>query len=125
MDATFYFTWPSPKLSPNARQHHMVTHKAKKAYKRDCGWVCKQAGLGVIDADGLKVSYTFFPPSRARFDRDNLASRMKAATDSISECVGIDDHYFTFGEPVLSGAVEKHGLVKVELNWTPREAKAA
>jgi len=122
-EQTIYFDWPRPRLSPNASGGWRSKHEAKTAYRRNCAWKAVADGLGKIPADGLHVHYTFFPPTRARHDADNLFGRMKAATDAIADVTGINDHHFTFS--MAMGGVVSPGMVKVDLNWTPREAKAA
>jgi len=122
---TVYLPFPSKNLSPNARPHWAKLAAAKKAYKLACGWKATADGLRTIDADALDVMLTFYPPDRRHYDLDNLISRMKAGLDAISGVVGIDDRHFTLEVSRASFVIEKHGMVKVDLNWTPREAKAA
>lgn len=116
MQAKFFLGWPDKKLSPNARVHWATLSKAKKKAKQDAYYLALEAGLGKLDADRLDVKLTFYPPSRRRYDADNLLASHKAALDGISMATGIDDSKFqiTFG---MAGAIEKHGLVKVELDW--------
>lgn len=121
---TVYLDWPPNNLSPNARHHWAKHHAAKKAYKRACGWKITADGLRKIDADSLRVTYTYFPPADYRYDKDNLDARMKAATDAIRDIAGIDDHLFSFGETKIETPIRPHGMVKCEITWTPREALA-
>ena len=123
MKHTVYLDWPRPKLSANATGGWRGKHEAKVAYRNTCGWKAKADGLGKIDADGLHLHYTFFPPTKARHDLDNLFSRMKAATDAISDVTGINDHRFTFS--MAMGAVVSPGMVKCEIEWADRQARAA
>ena len=121
---TVYLPFPSNKLSPNARVHWAKLALAKKTYKQTVGWECIAQGLGKIDADMVHVVMTFFPPSARHFDLDGLISRFKAALDAISEVIGIDDRYFTLAASKAS-AIRPHGQVRVDIEWTDREARAA
>ena len=125
MNYTLFLPFPSKNLSPNKNLHHMALHRLKKKYKNDCMWKAKADGLGAIDADGLRITRTYFPPAAYRYDLDNLDASMKAATDAISAVVGIDDHKFTFGESKIEAPVKPFGMVKIELEWTEKGAKAA
>ena len=78
----------------------------------------------MIDADALHVNITFFPPSRRRFDLDGLLSRMKAGLDGVSDVCGIDDSKWTI-TLCKAASVAPDGMVKIELEWTEKGAKAA
>jgi len=116
MNAKFFLPWPDKTLSPNARPHWAKLSKAKKKAKRDAYYLALEAGLGKIEADSMALRLTFYPPSRRRYDSDNLLASHKAAIDGISEAVGVDDSRFkiTFA---MAGAIEKNGMVKVEIDW--------
>ena len=124
---TVYLPFPSNNLSPNARQHWGKHHAAKTAYKLACAWKATADGLRKIDADSLRLTYTYFPPAAYRYDKDNLDASMKAATDAIRDVVGIDDHLFSFGESKIEAPIRPHGMVKCEISWAivTREARAA
>lgn len=116
MTAKFFLSWPDKRLSPNSRVHWSTLSKAKKKAKHDAYYLALEAGLGKINADRLSVKMTFYPPSRRRYDLDNLIASHKAALDGISRAVGIDDSKFDLVFS-MAGAIEKNGMVKVELMW--------
>jgi crossover junction endodeoxyribonuclease RusA len=117
MKVTVFLPWPDRKLSPNARHAHWATlAHAKKKAKADAYHLALEAGLGKIDADSVNAKYTFFPPDRRTRDRDNLIGSCKALQDGIALAIGVDDgNWITTYE--IAGAVEKNGMVKVELEW--------
>lgn len=115
-DATFYLPWPDRKLSPNGRFHWSVVAKAKKKAKQDAYYLTLEAGISKIAADALSVHYTFYPPSRRAFDLDNSLSSCKAYSDGIAQAVGIDDSLWTITIK-KAGVIEKHGMVKVVIEW--------
>jgi len=115
-EALFYLPWPAKALSPNARVHWSVLARAKKSAKNTAFYLVKEAGIGKIEADSLSVQYTFYPPSRRAFDLDNALSSLKAASDGIALAVGVDDSAWTITIK-KAGAIEKGGMVKVQLEW--------
>ena len=116
MNAEIFLPWPSKDLSPNARVHWSKLAKAKKKAKEAAFYIVKEAGIGKIDADRLTVRYSIFPPSRRKYDLDNIIASLKAAADGISLAIGIDDSQWAIHiEP--RGPVEKNGMVKVTLEW--------
>jgi crossover junction endodeoxyribonuclease RusA len=117
---TFTLPFPPNALSPNSRVHWSVLAKAKAKYKEHCGWEAVAQGLGKIEAETLNVAYTFYPPTRARHDADNLAARLKAATDALADVTGINDRHFTFA-PVVIGGYVNPGHVRVDLTWETKE----
>jgi crossover junction endodeoxyribonuclease RusA len=96
----------------------------KKSCRRDCGLIAKLSGLGKINANALNVTITFFPPDKRRRDLDNMLASLKSGLDGVSDVVGIDDSKWTI---TLSKAatVAPDGMVKLELNWVEKGAKAA
>jgi crossover junction endodeoxyribonuclease RusA len=102
-------SWPPKELSPNGRLHFMQLAKAKASYRAACQWECKAQGLKPVAADSLHLTLTFSPPTRRRFDLDNLLARMKAGLDGVSDVVGVDDSKWSLtikrGDPVKHGAV--------------------
>lgn len=42
------------------------------------------------------VTATFAPPTRGRYDDDNLMARCKAYFDGLSDAIGLDDQYFSY-----------------------------
>jgi crossover junction endodeoxyribonuclease RusA len=117
MKAEIYLSWPSNKLSSNARLHWATKAKAVKAYRKECGWQTIASGIGKINASSLKVTTTFFPPDRRHYDADGLLSRMKSGFDGVADAIGLDDKYWTLGGPVKAAPVSKQGMVKLELEW--------
>lgn len=100
--------WPQPILSPNARGHWAPKHKAFQAYKNACGWALIGAGIRRISAPDLKIHITFYRPTKARHDKDNLIGRFKAGQDAIATQTGIDDAYFDVSHEI---ATETGGYV--------------
>lgn len=105
--------WPDKILSPNARTHWARKAKAVKAARVAAFYLVRAVAKSTLDASGAHVRMTFCPPDNRRRDRDNLIASMKAATDGISDAIGIDDSKFqstyAIGEPI------KGGLVRVEI----------
>ena len=87
---------PPMALSPNARSHWAVKHKAAKSYR--------QAALLMATTHcdlyrGVEFeSYTlhFFFGDKRRRDKDNYTARMKSALDGISDAIGQDDSEWNF-----------------------------
>lgn len=123
MNTAFLFLpWPDRRLSPNARVHHMELYRVKREAKQLAYYCALAEDLDEIEADTISVKYTFHPPSRRRYDVDNLLSSMKAASDGIACAIGVDDSNWTIAiskaEPI------KGGLVKIELEWPCAEVSA-
>ncbi len=119
--AQFFLPWPDMRLSPNARGHWSTLARAKKSAKNVAHYTALEAGLGKIPADTVTARYTFYPPSRRRFDLDNLIGRMKAGQDGIALAIGVDDSKWTTTYK-LAGPIEKAGMVKIELEWNEEAA---
>lgn len=124
MNATIFLPWPDKKLSPNGRFHWSKIARAKKAAKRTAHYLVLEAGIGKINATSVNVKLSFYPPSKRHYDADNLIASHKAALDGISDAIGVDDSKFIISA-TPHGPVEKNGMVKVELEWTPAEEVAA
>lgn len=123
-DVSLFLPWPDKKLSPNARVHWAALAKAKKRARTDAYYLALEAGYLEQDAESVKVKYTFFPPDRRERDLDNLVASIKAAQDGIADAIGIDDgKWITTYE--IAGPVEKHGMIKVEIEWGNIEEQAA
>lgn len=103
--------WPAKQLSPNfrSRSHWPRTNALRSA--RHTAWVLAlKGGWGHQPLRPERdLIITFCPPSRRRFDRDNLIASIKAYQDGIADALGCDDNTFRpaykFGEPVSGGAV--------------------
>lgn len=121
MKAEIFLPWPDRRLSPNSRQHWASLARAKKSAKRTAYYTALEAGLGKIAAETITVRYSFYPPDRRTYDRDNLIARMKAGQDGIAAAIGVDDGLWVT-EYDLMGPVEKNGMVKVDIEWNEVEA---
>lgn len=101
--------WPDKVLSPNARVHWSVKSKATKAARTAAFYLTRAVASIKPTWKGARLNITFNPPSRRRYDRDNLVMRLKASQDGISDALGIDDSLFIptyeMGDPVKGGAV--------------------
>lgn len=115
--AVIYLPWPDRKLSPNSRLHWAAVAKAKKKARQDAYYLALEAGLHSIGADSVNARYSFYPPSRRTYDKDNLIASMKAAQDGIAQAIGIDDGKWETHHD-LKGTIEKNGMVKIELEWS-------
>lgn len=90
-------SWPAHELSPNARAHHMVVHRFKKAAKTEASWATKIAmPFTWAPADGpIPVRLIAHPPMAWRTgDGDNLVARVKAHLDGIAQTIGVNDRRF-------------------------------
>ena len=102
--------WPSPKLSPNAREGHWaVRRRASTAARHEAFVITRLVFKAKPGWEAAKLDIEFCPPDRRRRDRDNLIASLKAATDGIADALGIDDSKFIptyrIGAPVKGGAV--------------------
>jgi len=106
--------FPVKELSQNARVHWRVRADAVKKARTDAFYLTKEAfGATKPKWQGVRISYTFHPPSKARYDRDGLNARLKAYQDGIADALGIDDYHFV---PTYAyGPVVKGGAVRVEI----------
>jgi len=114
--AEFFLPWPDRRLSPNARVHWATLASTKKKAKNAAYYTVLESGIGKINAEELTVRFSFYPPSRRRFDADNLLASQKAAIDGIALAIGVDDSKWQI-QINPRGPVEKNGMVKVELEW--------
>jgi crossover junction endodeoxyribonuclease RusA len=103
--------WPSKSLSPNARVHWRQKSSAARV-ARETAWAHTLSALRGSRPKGWKgavLLWQFCPPSRRRYDLDNLIAQHKAAQDGIADALGCDDSKFTttysMGQPVKGGAV--------------------
>ncbi len=114
--AEVFLPWPDRRLNPNARHHWAQLARAKKSARRTAYYTALEAGLGKIDASTINVRVAFYPPDRRPRDTDNMIASCKAYFDGLSEAIGVDDSKW---ELTISprGPVERHGMVKVELEW--------
>ena len=103
------FPWPPSALSPNARQHWTSLAKAKKSYRAACYLTAVAQGATPVVAAGLHVHLQFAPPTRRKYDLDNLLARMKSGLDGLSDAIGVDDSRWQISlsraEPLAPGFV--------------------
>ena len=101
--------WPPVELSPNARVHHHVSAKAKKAYRESCYWAARSCRMPMPDDGEILLSLEFRPPDNRRRDLDNMLASIKAGLDGFADAHEVNDHRFALllrrGEPVRGGAV--------------------
>jgi len=121
--AVVFLPFPSPKLSPNARQHWVILARAKKSARTQAAWQLKADGIGQINADALHVKVTFFPPDNRRRDLDNMIAASKALLDGVSDVVGIDDSKWTISAS-KAPPIMPNGQIRIDLEWMEREAAA-
>ena len=58
----------------------------------------------------LRLGFTFYPPTAARHDDDNLIASVKGYRDGIADALRMDDNLFSMmpahiGEPVKGGRI--------------------
>lgn len=104
--------WPGSDLSPNARVHWSVLHRAKKKYRAACARVAKEQGADKLQAKALHLSLTFYPPSRRAFDLDNCLARMKSGLDGLADVLGVDDREWSL---TIRKADQVGGFVRVSV----------
>ena len=104
--------WPPKELSPNARLHWAQLARAKKKYREACAWTALSQGARKLDDSQLKVSLTFYPPTRRAIDLDNCLARFKAGIDGLVDVLGVDDSKW---EITIRKAEEIGGFVRVEV----------
>lgn len=112
MTMIYTMPWPPTELSPNARLHWAKLAKAKKKYREACAWTALSQGGKKVEASGLHVRLTFYPPSRRPIDLDNCLARFKAGIDGLVDVLGVDDSKW---EITIRKAEEVGGFVRVEL----------
>lgn len=116
---TLTLPWPSRDLSPNARVHGLVRHRAAKKAK-SAAWGIASS---LMEPLGIKrgtwrgpitVQYTFHPASIRDRDDDNFAAMMKASRDGIALALGVNDIEFKT-MPIVFGEKRKPPCVVVTL----------
>ena len=109
--------WPPNELSPNFRGHWAVISRAKKTYRSAARTLTLKAlwrVTGFERAQEIRLAYVFCPPMARSYDRDNLAARMKAATDGIADALCMNDRGFHFA-PAQIGEKVKGGMVRLTI----------
>jgi crossover junction endodeoxyribonuclease RusA len=104
--------WPHKSLSPNARVHWAEKARETKKAREWAQWV--SCSHGPLEADKLNVQVTFNPPSRRRYDADNLISQCKPFFDGIADSLEVDDSKFQLGPPLI-GEPMQGGNVRFEI----------
>ena len=108
-EARIALPWPEKHLSPNARCHWAVKASAVSSARKTSYLLVRSAMRRRQGWDAVSLRFEFCPPSRRRYDMDNLIAQHKAAQDGIADALGIDDSKFIvsyrMGAPVKSGAV--------------------
>ena len=104
--------WPPSELSPNKRQHWAQLAKAKKLYRATCATEARLQGLDRMAVSAVHLKLTFTPPTRRRFDLDNLLARMKSGLDGLADVLGVDDSRWTLE---INKADQVGGCVQVEI----------
>ena len=112
--ATIKLPWPNRILHPNERKHWAVKARAAKKARQDGAAAALEAGIRHIDADGLIVRTTAFPPDKRQRDDDGILASLKSYFDGNADVVGIDDSKWRLG-PMERGEPVKHGAVHVQV----------
>lgn len=112
--------WPSAHLSPNARSHWRMRHRAAKRGKQEGFIVARAAGLvpGAMPAGEIHLQIEFYPPTRRLPDDDNMLARFKAYRDGIALALGVDDRAFV-SHPRVMDEPRSGGQVVVRITGAP------
>lgn len=86
--------WPPTVLRPNDTSHWSKKAKAKAKYKEWCYWATKLSKVRIAD-EKVHLYLTFHPPSRRRYDADNLLASIKSGIDGLAEALGVNDRIFS------------------------------
>lgn len=105
-----FLPWPHPKLSPNARVHHMARYRLERVAKGEAHTLAYAAGKPVLPANGLiRLLFTLHPPDKRARDKDNIIASLKHAQDGVALAWGVNDARFDpdyrWGEIVRGGRV--------------------
>jgi len=113
---TLVVPWPPATLNPNARVHWATLAKAKKRYRKDCGWLARAQGARRMEAfiGRLDVIITLCPPVRGQVDFDNSIASLKSGIDGIADAIGIDDGKWRM--TFKSAAPQGNGLVMITIS---------
>jgi len=103
--------FPPSELYPNKteRQHHMVTHRAKKKYKDICKWMLVGKKPALPESGPIYMTITMHPPDKRNRDKDGVIGACKYLQDSIAEMWGVNDSRFDpqyhWGDVVKGGKI--------------------
>lgn len=105
---TYEVSFPSQKLSPNARGHWGKKSGPVASYRNESAWRAKAAKIIPPDTGSIAIHMDVYPPNRRR-DKDNIEASMKAALDGLADALGVNDKRFiatyTHHEPEKPGRV--------------------
>jgi crossover junction endodeoxyribonuclease RusA len=107
------FPWPSKDLSPNSRGHWSKKAKAAKAYRLDCFYLAKEAGVTAPAEGPIHLHIEFVPPDRRGRDLDNMLASAKQLLDGLAEAMKVNDKRFAMA---LSVSDQIGGMVKVRID---------
>ena len=108
------YPWMPKELNPNCREHWTKKAVKFKQYKNTCWTLTMQGYPKKPTEDRVHLAITFYKPTRARRDLDNLLAAFKAGIDGISLALGVDDSNFLLS---IDMAEEIGSYVKVEFNY--------
>ena len=106
------FGWPQRELSPNWRGHWSKKAKAAKAYRLDCFYLAKEAGITAPAEGQIALRIEFVPPDRRPRDLDNMLASVKSGLDGLAEALKVNDKRFTLA---LSVSDQIGGMVWVRV----------
>lgn len=112
--------WFPKACAPNhrSRSHWPKTRAMKKT--RDWGYAATLAAFppgSMIRCDKnmvIPVLFTFYPPTAAKHDDDNLGASVKGFRDGIAQALNMDDNRFQM-RPIQIGKPVKGGKIVVVL----------
>jgi crossover junction endodeoxyribonuclease RusA len=109
---TIKLPWPPVGLSPNARIHYHKLALLKKVYRKQCGIRAVEQGAKQMHAESLRLTLTFYPPTRRKYDKDNALASIKSGLDGLADVLGVDDSNW---ELTIKKGGDVGGFVLVEI----------
>lgn len=111
MNQIITLPWPPSILSPNKIAHWAQKAKVKAKVKSDCFYIVKSLGLKIDHKDNIPLTIYFYPPTRRKYDIDNLLASCKSSLDGVAEALGVNDRRFRpitidFRDVVENGKIE-------------------
>jgi crossover junction endodeoxyribonuclease RusA len=107
---TITLPWPATELWPNRNTGRHWTYKSdavatsRMDAKIETSKVLRKS-VDLSRLTTLAVVFIFQPPTRRRYDLENVYSAMKGYQDGIADALGVDDSCF---EPVILKRGEPH-----------------
>ena len=105
---SYEISFPSQKLSPNARGHWAMKARVIASYRNESAWLAKGSKIIAPDTGDIAIHLDMYPPNRRR-DKDNTEAAMKSALDGLADALGVNDSRFiatyTHHEPEKPGRV--------------------